>query len=501
MLAINKTAKMSHINKLARSLFEFSKEESDTNLLHVEEPVLLEIPFLNDYDMATPLDICLGVYDGSTTELCPATKQLFCSPRNFIKSLQKQDEDNEEDQQIESDEDDEGGELKREKKRVRVSSTNVILADVILENIQNYRLLHSSQSILDALILGTRLGLPNVKTYLESRIFQTDHKLLALSHPRIDSKYLKECTAIDGAYGTTTASIFGSVNDLKGGIFTNSGAKQPTRFETIDLPELFQQGNRGRAFIEALTECKDHEFFTQKSVQVLVDHHYHFWYKINLLSVGLPAFLQLILFWSWSNIILPIRMKTIETQDLDSVENFSNKVSLTYTLDATFNYGDLNALVKSLLFIVTLYLFCYDLTVLASSVWQFNRKNKAPRASIYNIFNLSLHLLVMSSVVGSNDDQITQSAFWQVQSWVALAVWLRIVVTYLGEIQQFNWLVGLIKYSCSSTVYFITVFVCFITAFTDAYNALDQKFLINGNKYDGKVSEKDLDVTFKALFN
>ena len=100
-------------------------------------------------------------------------------------------------------------------------------------------------------------------------------------------------------------------------------------------------------------------------------------------------------------------MKTIETQDLDSVENFSNKVSLTYTLDATFNYGDLNALVKSLLFIVTLYLFCYDLTVLASSVWQFNRKNKAPRASIYNIFNLSLHLLVMSSVVGSNDDQIT----------------------------------------------------------------------------------------------
>ena len=72
------------------------------------------------------------------------------------------------------------------------------------------------------------------------------------------------------------------------------------------------------------------------------------------------------------------------------------------------------------------------------------------------------------------------------QSWVALAVWLRIVVTYLGEIQEFSWLVGLIKYSCKTTIYFLTVFVCLVTAFTDAYNALDQKLLINGGHYEGK---------------
>ena len=41
---------MSHINKLAKELFEFSKGESDTNLHLVEEPVILEIPFLNDYN-------------------------------------------------------------------------------------------------------------------------------------------------------------------------------------------------------------------------------------------------------------------------------------------------------------------------------------------------------------------------------------------------------------------------------------------------------------------
>ena len=50
LLANNRKAKMSHINKLAKELFEFSKGESDTNLHLVEEPVILEIPFLNDYN-------------------------------------------------------------------------------------------------------------------------------------------------------------------------------------------------------------------------------------------------------------------------------------------------------------------------------------------------------------------------------------------------------------------------------------------------------------------
>ena len=59
------------------------------------------------------------------------------------------------------------------------------------------------------------------------------------------------------------------------------------------------------------------------------------------------------------------------------------------------------------------------------------------------------------------------------QSWVALAIWLRIIVTYLGEIEQFSWLVGLIKYSCESTIAFLTVFLCFITAFADSFNALE----------------------------
>ena len=76
-------------------------------------------------------------------------------------------------------------------------------------------MLHSSQQILDALIVGSSLGLPAVKSYLDSRIKQTDHPLLGLAHPKINVSYLKTCTAIDGDYGTITASIYGPVSKIK----------------------------------------------------------------------------------------------------------------------------------------------------------------------------------------------------------------------------------------------------------------------------------------------
>ena len=47
---------------------------------------------------------------------------------------------------------------------------NIMLANVLLDNISDYGILHCSQQIIDALIVGTRLGLPSVKIYLESRI-------------------------------------------------------------------------------------------------------------------------------------------------------------------------------------------------------------------------------------------------------------------------------------------------------------------------------------------
>lgn len=64
-----------------------------------------------------------------------------------------------------------------------------------------------------------------------------------------------------------------------------------------------------------------------------------------------------------------------------------------------------------------------------------------------------------------------------------MAIWVRFIVTYLGEIKEFSWLVGLIQYTCSSTGYFLLVFLMAVVAFTDSFNALDQKILINGSRH------------------
>ena len=77
----------------------------------------------------------------------------------------------------------------------------------------------------------------------------------------------------------------------------------------------------------------------------------------------------------------------------------------------------------------------------------------------------------------------------------------------MGEIKEFSWLVGLIKYSCTTTIYFLIVFASLVTSFTDSFNALDQKLIISGDAYDGETDyelrlqrAEDLDVSVAANF-
>jgi len=75
--------------------------------------------------------------------------------------------------------------------------------------------------------------------------------------------------------------------------------------------------------------------------------------------------------------------------------------------------------------------------------------------------------------MSSDDEVIETNEFWRAQSWVALAIWTRLIMTYLGQIQKFSWIIGLIRHSCSSTVVFLSVFILGVTAFADSFNALE----------------------------
>ena len=56
------------------------------------------------------------------------------------------------------------------------------------------------------------------------------------------SKFLRRCPAIDGEIGYVDAPIWGAASEFIQDRFQTKGSAVPTRFETIDLPELYQQG-------------------------------------------------------------------------------------------------------------------------------------------------------------------------------------------------------------------------------------------------------------------
>ena len=120
------------------------------------------------------------------------------------------------------------------------------------------------------------------------------------------------------------------------------------------------QTARGRDFIDALTECKDRDIFLLRSVQILVDHHYRYWQRINFYFVLLPSFLQVLIFWGWMNFVLTIRLRDLKIDEFAGTpDEFEDRME--------WSLGDLNSAVKIVLLLVTLYLLSYDATVASSS--------------------------------------------------------------------------------------------------------------------------------------
>jgi|Transcript_20452 hypothetical protein len=106
-------------------------------------------------------------------------------------------------------------------------------------------------------------------------------------------------------------------------------------------------------------------------------------------------------------------------------------------------------------------------------------------STLRSLLPLGLHLLVLNTIIRATNETINTTQFWELQSWVALTVWMRVILTYLGEIRELSWLVGLIKYTMTSTGYFLVVFLVGVTAFADSFNALDQEILLEGKRFEG----------------
>ena len=57
-------------------------------------------------------------------------------------------------------------------------------------------------------------------------------------------------------------------------------------------------------FLNALKVTEDIDLFGLKSIQILIEAHQKYWLKRHFLVIGFPQFLQLVVYFYWSNFVL-----------------------------------------------------------------------------------------------------------------------------------------------------------------------------------------------------
>lgn len=100
----------------------------------------LEIPILPDMHGTTPLDICLAINTHRKADKIVFIQHTDSDIMDEIKATE-----------------------------------NEAMAEVIFKNIKEYGFMHSSQLINESIIQATKLQLPSLGDYLESRLKQVSH--------------------------------------------------------------------------------------------------------------------------------------------------------------------------------------------------------------------------------------------------------------------------------------------------------------------------------------
>ena len=88
------------------------------------------------------------------------------------------------------------------------------MANTIFLNIKDYGFMHSSHTIIEAVIEAIRVELPSIGSYLDSRIVHVPHLFQSMTQPEIRESCIRETPAM-GEYGYTRANIWFPEQDVK----------------------------------------------------------------------------------------------------------------------------------------------------------------------------------------------------------------------------------------------------------------------------------------------
>lgn len=203
------------------------------------------------------------------------------------------------------------------------------------------------------------------------------------------------------------------------------------------MPFIYHPTQQGFDFIYALTQSEDLDIFMLKSVQIVIDSHADYWYRINHIFYGLPMLINLVIFWYWSNVVLINLFIDFET------------------------FGPWDDICRVSLAITGSYLLILEI----SAVIRRRLDYFTDMARLFNIITPILIIQNVSAPQKESDDGVT---FWTVQTWAALAIWFRFLL-YMRTVEMFSWLIQVIIASVVDMMTFIVVLVIGIIAFADAF--------------------------------
>ena len=92
------------------------------------------------------------------------------------------------------------------------------------------------------------------------------------------------------------------------------------------------------------------------------------------------------------------------------------------------------------------------------------------------LFNLITPILILTNVL---HDGHTESYFWTIQTWAALAIWFRFLL-YLRTVSLFRWLIRMIVECVIDMASFMIVYIIGVIAFADAFLSIEYILVIEG---------------------
>ena len=224
----------------ATELFNICNEKHDFGITgQPDEGYSFEIPILPDMYGSNPLEMTLAIYKQRAED-----QKVFFHNEN-VKEIVKKTE-------------------------------NIAMAEVIIDNIKDYGLMHSSHFINEAIIKATRLGLEPMSDYFDSCLHKVSHCFDSTTQQPILDSVKKESPTF-GTYGSITTPIWHNEGEIRHQMFSKTGKLQPMDLQYIDVPNIHKNTPVGKDFIYGLAQCENLELFENGVVQILIDNHWQYW--------------------------------------------------------------------------------------------------------------------------------------------------------------------------------------------------------------------------------